>query len=135
MADLDELFGPGAWRPIQDQLRRGEDPDLSDIAKAMRCDQPVPTDVRDYIANLLENKIHRKRGPKVDKSDGKKIRDYFLKLQIDFWVEEYQGAKARGESTLGGPYRTALTTVSKITRIPEATLDKIYYPRGKRKSR
>ncbi len=135
MVDLDELFGPGAWGPIQDQLRRGEDPDLSDIAKALRCDQPVPTDVRDYIADLLEKKIRRKRGPKVDKSDGKKIRDHFLKLQIDYWIEEYQDAKTRGELIHEGPYRTALTTVSKITRIPEATLDKIYYPRGKRKSR
>ena len=131
MVDLDELFGPGAWGPIQDQLRRGEDPEISEIAQALRGDQPVPAGVRSYIADLLEKKVTRKRGRKVDKSDQRKI----LKLQIDYWIEEYRDAKTRGESTDGGPYRTALATVSESTGIPVDTLDKIYYPRGKRKSR
>ena len=133
MADLDELFGPEAWGPIQDQLRRGEDPKISEIALALRGSQPIPYDVRLYIADLLERKIKRKRGPKVDTSATKRLRDFALRSQVYYWIEVCKRAERRDITTPGGPYRTARQKVSEKNDISEDTLDKIYYPRRKPK--
>ena len=129
MADLDELFGPGAWGPIQDQLRRGEDPEISDIAQALRGEWPVPEDVRSYIANLLEGKIKRKTGSKIDKSDRKKARYLWVMYEVGHWIKVCKRAQRRGIPLQGGIHATAREKVSKRTGIPESTVDKIYYGR------
>ena len=133
MVDIGELFGPEAWKPIQEQLRRDEDPELSEIALALRGRQPIPHDVRCYIADLLERKIQRKRGRRVDRSDSKKLRDMAIFYYIDYWIEVCKRAQRREITTPGGAYVTAREKVSKRTGIPESTLDKIYYPRQKPK--
>ena len=133
MADLEELFGPEAWGPIQDQLKRGENPDLSEIATALRGSQEIPHDVRCYIAGLLDGTIKRKRGPKVDKSASKRLRDFALRSQVYYWIEVCKRAERCDITTPGGPYRTARQKVSEKTGISEDTLDKIYYPRRKPK--
>ncbi len=129
MADLDKLFGPGAWGPILDQLRRDEDPEISEIAQALRGEQPVPGEVRLYIADLLEKKKKRKRGPKVDRSDRKKIRVLWVRYEVDHWVRVCNRAKRRGIITKGTAYEAAIEKVSKETGLPEWKIDKIYYPR------
>ena len=131
MADLDGLFGPESWGAIQNKLKRGEDPEKSEIALALRGSQPVPHDVRCYIADLLEGKIRRKRGPKVDTSDQKRLRDFGLRSHIHHWIEVCERAQRCGITTPGGAYRTALQKVSERTGKSEHTLDKIYYPRPK----
>jgi hypothetical protein len=131
MADIDELFGPGAWGPILDELRRGEDPHLADIAQALRGNQPPPTEVRCYIADVLEKKIHRKTGPK--KNEIKKFRDLFLKVQVEHWKEVHKRAKRRGIKIRGGAYEVARERVSKRTGLSEGTIDKICYPRNKKR--
>ncbi len=133
MADLDQLFGPESWGAIQNKLKRGEDPEKSEIALALRGSQPVPHDVRCYIADLLEGKIKLKRGPKVDTSDQKRLRDFALRSHIHHWIEVCERAQRRGITTPGGAYRTARQKVSEQTGKPEDTLDKIYYPRRKPK--
>ncbi len=126
MEDLVELFGPEAWGPIQDQLKRGEDPLISEIALALRGSQPVPHDVRCYIAGLLEGKIKRKRGRKVDKSAQKKLRDMALMFEVTHWMNVCMRARRCGITTPGGIYGTALQRASERTRTPEDTLAKIY---------
>ena len=133
MADLDELFGPEAWGPIQDQLRSGEDPQLTAIALALRGRQQIPHEVRCYIADFLEGKIQRKRGPKVDRSALKMLRDMAILYHMDYWIEVCERAQRCGITTPGGAYVTAREKVSKQTGISEGTLDKIYYPRQKPK--
>jgi hypothetical protein len=129
MADLDELFGPGAWRPIQDQLRRGEDPKISDIAQALRGEQLVPVEVRLYIADLLEKKKKRKRGAKVDRSDSKKAISILVRYEVAHWIEVCKRAQRLGIPLQGGVHEIAREKVSKRTGIPESTVDKIYYGR------
>ena len=133
MAELDELFGPEAWGPIQMQLKRGEDPKISEITEALRGSQLVPHDVRCYIAGLLERSIKRKPGPKFDTSANKQLRDMALRFQLNYWIEVCQRAQRSGITTPGGVYHTARQKVSEKTGIPEDTLDKIYYPRVKGK--
>ena len=135
MADLDELFGPEAWGPIQDQLRRGEDPKISEMALALRGSQEIPYDVRCYIADLLEKKIKRKPGRKPDKSDRKKVRDSWVRSEVSHWIEVCKRAKRCGMTTKGTPSEVAIEKVSKKTGIPESTLDNIYYPRQKLKKK
>jgi hypothetical protein len=129
MADLDELFGPSAWGPIQDQLRRGEDPEISELAQALRGDQPVPEEVRLYVADLLENKKKRKRGPKVDRSDRWKLRYLWVTSEVVHWIEVCKRAQRLGIPLQGGVHATAREKVSKRTGIPESTIDNIYYGR------
>jgi len=107
MADLDELFGPGAWGPIQDQLRRGEDPEISEIAQALRGEQPVPKEVRLYIADLLEKKRKRKRGAKVDRTDRKKARYLWVMYEVGHWIKVCKRAQRRGIPLQGGIHATA----------------------------
>ncbi len=131
MADLEELFGPEAWGPIQDQLKRGEDPEISEIAQALRGEQPVPGEVRLYIADLLEKKKKRKRGPKVDTSDEMKVRYLCVRYGVAHWIEVCKRAQRRGIPVKGGPHAVAREKVSKRTRIPESTIDNIYYAQRK----
>lgn len=133
MADLDELFGPQAWGPIADELKRGEHPPLPDIAQALRGSQPIPHDVRCYIADWLDRILKRKRGRKPDKSLGRRTRNWRLIFEVNYWIEVCKRAKRHGITTPGGAYRTALEKVSKENGISEGTLDKIYYPRQKSK--
>ena len=132
MADLDTLFGPEAWGPIQDQLKRGEDPEISDIALALRGSQEIPHDVRCYIAGLLDGTIKRKRGRKAPSVE-RKLRDWAVREEVRLWIEVSKRAKRCGITTPGGAYRTAIEKVSKETGIPEDTIDNIYYPRRKKK--
>lgn len=129
MADLDKLFGPGAWGPILNQLRHDKDPEISEIAQALRGEQPVPGEVRLYIADLLEKKKERKRGPKVDRSDRKKIRYLWVRYEVNHWVRVCNRAKRCGIITKGTAYEAAIEKLSKETGLPESTIDKIYYPR------
>ncbi len=129
MADLDELFGPEAWGPIADELKRGEHPPLPDIAQALRGSQPIPHDVRCYIADWLDRKLKRKRGRKPDKSLGRKTRNWRLIFEVNYWIEVCKRAERRGIKMVGGVYWAAIEKVSKETDIPESTIDKIYYPR------
>ena len=134
MVDLDELFGPGAWGPIQDQLRRGEDPKISDIAQVLRGEQLVPVEVRLYIADLLEKKKKRKRGPKVDRSDIKKLRYLWVTSEVGHWIEVCERAQRRGIPLQGGAHAIAREKVSQRTGIPESTVDNIFYSRAKGKN-
>jgi len=134
MADLDELFGPGAWEPIQNQLQSGEDPEISDIAQALRGEQPVPVEVRLYIADLLEKKKKRKRGPKPDRSDRKRLCYLWVTSEVDHWIEVCKRAQRRGIPLQGGIHAVAREKVSKRTNIADSTVDKIYYARTKAKS-
>lgn len=129
MADLDELFGPGAWGPIQDLLKRGEDPEISDIAQALRGEQPVPLEVRLHIADLLEKKKKRKRGPKTDKSARQRLRYLWVTSEVTHWIEVCKRAQRRGIPLQGGVHAVAREKVSKRTGIPDSTVDKIYYAR------
>lgn len=133
MADLDELFGPEAWGPIQDQLKRGEDPELSEIAQPLRGERPVPAEVRSYIADLLEKKKKRKRGPKVDKSDRSKVRYLCVRFGVAHWIEVCKRAKRRGIPVHGGPLDVAFEKVSKTTGTPGSTIKNIYYARSEGK--
>ena len=133
MADLNELFGPEAWKHIQDQLERGEHPELTEIARVLRGRQPVPHDVRCYIAGLLEGKIERKRGRKVDKSELKRLRNWALRSELNLWIEVCKRAERRGIKMAGGAYLVAREKVSRESGIPEDTIDKIYFPRQKGK--
>ena len=135
MADLDELFGPEAWGAIQDQLRRGEDPELSAIVRALRGSQEIPHDVRCYIADLLDRKIQRNRGPKVDRRASKVLRDMAILYHMHYWIEVCKRAQRREITTPGGAHATAREKVSKRTGIPESTIDNIYYYRRKGKKR
>ncbi len=132
MEDLDELFGPEAWGPIADQLKRGEHPPLPEIAQALRGSQPIPHGVSCYIADILEGKIKRS-GRRVDRSDSKRLRDMAIFFLLEYWIEVCKRAQRRGITTKGGAYVTAREKVSKQTGISEGTLDKIYYPRQKPK--
>ena len=60
MADLDELFGPESWMSIQNELKRGEDPEISEIALALRGSQPVPHDVRICSRGRLGGSVDRR---------------------------------------------------------------------------
>lgn len=133
MEDLAELFGPEAWGPILDQLRRGEDPEISEIARALRGKQSVPEEVRLYIADLLEKKKKRRRGPKVDRSDRNKERYLRVIYEVRHWIEVCKRAQRRGIPVEGGVHAVARERVSKRTGIPESTIDKIYYTRSKSK--
>ena len=131
MADLNELFGPEAWGPIQDQLKRGEHPELTEIARALRGHQSIPHDVRCYMADWLDGKLKRKRGRKPDKSIERRLRDWALISEVNLWIEVCKRAERRGIKPRGGAYWAAIAKVSKESGIPESTIDKIYYPRQK----
>ena len=133
MADLEELFGPEAWGLIQYQLKRGEDPEISEIALALRGSQEIPHDVRCYIAGLLDRTIKRKRGPKADKSARKVLRDSIVRARVNHWIEVCKRAQRCGIKTPGGAYLVAREKVSNETGTPESTIDKIYYRRRKGK--
>ena len=133
MADLEELFGPEAWGLIQYQLKRGEDPEISEIALALRGSQEIPHEVRCYIAGLLDGTIKRKRGPKADKSAGKVLRDSIVRARVNHWIEVCKRARRRGIKTPGGAHLVAREKVSNETGIPESTIGKIYYRRRKGK--
>ena len=133
MTNLEELFGPEAWGPIQDQLKRGEDPKKSEIALALRGSQEIPHDVRCYIAGLLDRTIKRKRGPKADKSARKVLRDSIVRARVNHWIEVCKRAQRCGIKMTGGAYVVAREKVSNNFDIPESTIDKIYYRKRKGK--
>ena len=134
MADLNELFGPEAWGPIQDQLKRGEHPELTEIARALRGHQSIPHDVRCYMADWLDGKLKRKPGRKPDKSIQRRFRDWALISEVNRWIDVIKSVEERrGIKPRGGAYWAAVAKVSKETSIPESTIDKIYYPRQKGK--
>ena len=83
------------------------------------------------IADVLEKKRHRKTGPK--KNEIKKFRNLFLKVQVEHWKEVHKRAKRRGIKIRGGAYEVARERVSKRTGLSEGTIDKICYPRNKKR--
>ena len=133
MADLEELFGPEGWVLIQYQLKRGGDPEIFEIALALRGSQEIPHEVRCYIAGLLDGTIKRKRGPKADKSTKRMLRDSFVRARVNHWKEVCKRAQRCGIKTPGGAYLVAREKVSNESGIPESTIDKIYYRRRKGK--
>lgn len=69
MMDIGKTFGPEGWGSMEYLVLKGKDPDISELAFALRGGQPVPSEIRTYLADLLEGKRKRKRGRKqVDPS-------------------------------------------------------------------
>ena len=131
MMDLSTHFGPEGWGLIEYQVRRGNDPDLAELAKTLRGKQPVPPQVRSYLGDLIEGKRKRKRGRKAlapSERAIKQIREFSLAERVRRWKRVFEKRYCKPNA-----YREALEKVEEETGISENTLDKYCYPRKSRK--
>ena len=127
MFDLTKEFGPGSWREIERQIRCGDDPPMDELASTIRASTTVPPRVvREYIADLLEGKIKRKRGRKRQPRP-------LSRIGILFRIEELhkEFAKTRGSD----PLRSALGDASEEFGVPEDTLKTWYYEMKRKTNR
>lgn len=71
MLDFDKHYGPEGWGYMESLVLKGNDPDIKELALALRGGRPPPSVIRIYLADLLEGKRKRKRGRKrADPSKG-----------------------------------------------------------------
>jgi len=113
------------WALIAQQIENGEDPDLNELATALRRgDDGVPRVMREYLAGLLDGSIQRKRGRKKDLSPRRRMEDMRLKYMVARYEANYllswqaQGIKPTYARD------AALERLSEETGIPKDTLDK-----------
>ena len=103
---------------------KGNDPDIKELALALRGGRPPPSVIRIYLADLLEGKRKRKRGRKrADPSKGF-LRKRSLADRVFRWKRVLENRYGKTNA-----YRVALEKVSVERNLSENTLDKYFYPR------
>jgi len=102
----------GNPRPLIDLLRSGK---------------PIDQHTREFLANVLEGKITKRRGPKAQTPS---MREICKQSQIkEFWYPLcFELAKQEGETDA---HRAACERVGSITKRSADQIDKIIYPRHK----
>ena len=106
MFDIGKEFGPDGWFNIACQVRRGADPELTDLASTLRGKQPVPSEVRAYVADILEGKHKRKRGRKAPDAveHGKKLlRRMALAERVRRWKRVFEKKVRQTQCLSRGP--------------------------------
>jgi len=66
--DILKVFGPENWQRILEKIHKDGWPTDESLATALRGNQPIPQEMRDYIADRLDGTIKRKRGRQKDDS-------------------------------------------------------------------
>lgn len=125
-------LGKLAWPRIERTLEAGEHPRMGAIIDALRDEKtgPVPKEIRNYLADLLEGRKNRPRGRPTSSVSEK----FWAQSMRSYWAHRVFRWKRVIEKRYHQPdaYHAALEKVSKESEIPESTLDKYCYPRRKR---
>ena len=124
MLDFDKHYGPEGWGYMESLVLKGNDPDIKELALALRGGRPPPSVIRIYLADLLEGKRKRKRGRKrADPSKGF-LKKRSLADRVFRWKRVLENRYGKTNA-----YRVALEKVSVERNLSENTLDKYCYPR------
>lgn len=121
-----------AWWLLRRRFELNDPPPPEAVALAVRHGGPIPDDMRGHIADMLEGKAKRRRGPKRFHSmyDPAAGRDRLAwAYRVVRWKRVYEREKARTGKMMDA-YRSALWKVSEESGIPESTLDRWLYPRA-----
>lgn len=104
------------WAATLTELRTEVWPHIPTLAEGLRADEPVPEEVRMFLADVIEGKRTRpRRRPKAQNVIEREIEDNLVRAVFEF---EYENAKGEwtptGVSPLdhfiaGSPYEVALT--------------------------
>lgn len=104
------------WAATQLELSDGEFPNLDTVAEAIRGGEPIPDDVREFLAGYIEGSIQRPRGRTKyrDKNavDDRISTDYLRAVFADC----YERAKASHIKRHGGAFENALEMTAKAIR-------------------
>jgi hypothetical protein len=109
-----EAYTPG-WQSIEQMLLRGESPHLDDLAAQLRGNEPIPGNVRWFIADVLEGNEQLKR-------PGRPRNPQALSVGISVYFR-YQQLSEAGEKD---PLRTACDEIAELIGKPSDTVEKWY---------
>ena len=115
MSDIYSLYGEDGWGPALSALARNKIPDKETILRALRGEQPIPNEVRQHLADLIEGKIKRPRGRSFTSAEiaGKLFRDEAIRRIYRFIIDDIRQIPAdkRASST---PSEKAFAEVARI---------------------
>lgn len=128
-----ERFGPNSWRECDSHLAADIAPDAAEIARLLRACADgsgflPPPRVLQYIADLIDPAMKRRRGPKktLDKEIERRTKKYYLARIVEAKTRQLKnekGGTSRNYKTL------ALEWVAEQNNMTFEQLDKLLHPR------
>lgn len=107
------------------------------LIRYLRSGEPLTAEIRDFLAQILEGGIKKKRGPKNQPRPGNTIADVAPQILLEFKIKERYAFQKLVADILepSDAHLAAVAAVAKELDVTESAVDKTIYPRMRTASR